>query len=171
MTTVASSICSELQELTVNDAMNSIASRSDDVGSQLGSIQEGIEIPQSELPKRTQQHKQGHDMAGCELCIELAQNCVKYYEFIRNPEKEAAAKKKADKLRPMLRAKMLEEQSAHLSFIANLLGPAEQKAKIQKIHAEQPPSSGEEDDHPPRPPPARKQRYRKRKARKTKETE
>jgi len=128
-------------------------------------------IPQSQLPKRQQKYNAGHDMAGCELCIELAQNCVKYYEFIRNPEKEAAAKKKADKLRPMLKAKMLEEQNAHLSFVASLLGPAEQKAEIQKIHAEQPPSSGEEDDHPPRPPPARKQRYRKPKAKRTKKKE
>ena len=108
-------------------------------------------------------------MAACELCIELGENCVKYYEFIRNPEKEEAAKKKADELRPMLRETMLEEQNAHLSYMTNFfakaeaasLNDSERKAEIKRIHSEQPPSSGEEDDHPPRPPPKHKRRYRK----------
>ncbi|CAG5105708.1 Oidioi.mRNA.OKI2018_I69.chr1.g2382.t1.cds [Oikopleura dioica] len=129
------------------------------------------EEDESHLPKRQVQNDRGHIMANCGECIFLGQCCVKYYEFIRNPEKEKAAKKKADKLRPMLKIKMYEEQNIHIALVKNMMGGDEQKAMLQKIDEEGLPSSGPEDENPPPQPPAHKRRYRKRKSKKPKKQE
>jgi hypothetical protein len=138
-------------------------------GNKEESIQEGYVTSQSHLPIRQEKYNARHDMANCQTCIELEKNCVTYYEFIRNPEKEEAAKKKADKLRPIVMERMRILQSAHVSYVSKFF--EEQKAEIQKIHAEQPLSSGDEDNRHPRPPPKNRRRYRKQKTKKINDSE
>jgi hypothetical protein len=179
ITTIASSsICSELADVTLdtnNNQPNSTITRSFDqsatVSDRSNENKTTIDASEEQLPKRQVHHDAGHIMAKCGECISLGELCVRYYEFIRNPEKEKAAKKKADKLRPMLKAKMYEEQGIHLDFIKNFVGKDEQKQKLQKIEKEQPPSSGSDNEDPPPQPPVNKRRYRKRRPKKAKKIE
>jgi len=182
VTTIASSsICSELADVTLdanNNQPSSAITRSSDQSATVSDRSkenntgtDPKDPSEEQLPKRQVHHDAGHIMAKCGECISLGELCVRYYEFIRNPEKEKAAKKKADKLRPMLKAKMYEEQGIHLDFIKNFLGKEEQKQKLQKIEKEQPPSSGSDNEDPPPQPPMHKRRYRKRRPKKAKITE